>query len=298
MVLVRIDKNGVDKIEKNNNEENMSPKKPLLKSKNSVVNNATPKKIKSEESPIKKSESAMEVDSPKIAELSSKIKDKPAVRVSVKNDGSAPPKTDSLIHLLVQGLQSGDQKMLDTVLCKRDDTMISNTIGKLPLDLIAPLLHELQRLLHYKGDNNIIAMKWLEILLHTKLSFILTLPDLEGSLASLLQLLNSRTDVFDRLLRLKGRLGLMLSQVKVEPDVRLNAEALLRYQEESSSSEDEGDDDDDADSFDEDMNEVKEEEEDGEEADQDLSNDESSLDEEMNADEKSDEEVYEISDSS
>lgn len=88
--------------------------------------------------------------------------------------GNEPPTVDSSVHLLVQGLESGDRRMLDTVFGQGDETIIKNTIDKLPLDVIPALLNVLRKYLYYKGDNNTIYMRWLEKLIHSKLSFILT----------------------------------------------------------------------------------------------------------------------------
>lgn len=118
-------------------------------------------------------------------ERSSKKKAKVAASAAGKADvakesmfdgmsGTEPPTADSLVHLLVQGLESGDRRMLDTVFMRGDETIIKNTIDKLPLDMIPSLLAELKRYLYFKGDNNLIYMRWLERLIQSKLSFILT----------------------------------------------------------------------------------------------------------------------------
>jgi hypothetical protein len=162
-------------------------------------------------------------------------------------EGTEPPTTDSSVHLLVQGLQSGDRRMLDTVFTRADESVMKNTIDKLPLDLIPSLLNVLRKYLYYKGDNNIIYMRWLEKLIHSKLSFILTLPDLHNDLTPICELLNVRTDSFDRALRLKGRLNLMLSLATTSEATQSvpAKDALLKYQEESTSEDEdqEGDDD-------------------------------------------------------
>jgi len=134
---------------------------------------------------------------------------------------------------------------LDTVFTRVDETVMKNTIDKLPLDLIPSLLNVLRKYLYYKGDNNIIYMRWLEKLIHSKLSFILTLPDLHDHLTPICELLNVRTDSFDRALRLKGRLNLMLSLAPTsEATESVPArESLLKYQEESTSEDEEQEDD-------------------------------------------------------
>ena len=85
-----------------------------------------------------------------------------------------PPRTDNLSQVLVQALQNSDKRMLDTVLCAKDDKIVYNTLSSLPIELIDPLLRELQKCLYYKGEQTLTYMKWLETLIQTKLSFILT----------------------------------------------------------------------------------------------------------------------------
>lgn len=56
------------------------------------------------------------------------------------------PKQDNLAQLLVQGLHSKDKKMLQSVLCKRDETIVRNTVKRLPMVVVVPLLTELTNL--------------------------------------------------------------------------------------------------------------------------------------------------------
>jgi len=136
--------------------------------------------------------------------------------------------------------------MLEYALNLDDEVLIKNTISKLPLEVIPKLLSELQKCLFYKGEDasQFGYMRWLETLLQNKLSFILTMPELGENLGPIRELLNARTDVFDRLLRLKGRLNFMLSQTStvVEVNKMTDKEALLKFQEDTSSDEEGSDD--------------------------------------------------------
>ncbi|RWS27075.1 WD repeat-containing protein 43-like protein [Leptotrombidium deliense] len=153
---------------------------------------------------------------------------------------SETPRADNFVHLLMQGLQSKDRRMLDTVLSRGDVNIITNTVKKLPIEYLSSLLSELQHRLYYKGDANLVYLSWLETLLQTKLSIILTLPNIDSQLMPLLELLNIRCDIFDRVYKLKGRLNLMLSQITTEThEDTTKKEALLKYQD--SSTEDESD---------------------------------------------------------
>ena len=94
--------------------------------------------------------------------------------VMAVSDRASQPTSDSLAHVLVQGLQTRDKQMLDTVLNNSDDKIIRNTIKKLPIDSITLLLTQLQSFLFYKSENTITYIKWMEQLLNLRLSFILT----------------------------------------------------------------------------------------------------------------------------
>ena len=51
-----------------------------------------------------------------------------------------------MIQLLLQGLHNRDRRILDSVLDRADDELIENTVRKLPVDGVIPLIEELQ---HY-----------------------------------------------------------------------------------------------------------------------------------------------------
>jgi hypothetical protein len=93
---------------------------------------------------------------------------------AIESNSIEPPTSDSLVHLLVQGLQSKDKQMLETVLSNKDEKLIRNTIKKLPIECIALFLYELQSCLFNKGEHTFIYLKWLELLLHLRLTFLMT----------------------------------------------------------------------------------------------------------------------------
>ena len=59
---------------------------------------------------------------------------------------TTPPRTDSMVQLLLQGLHNKDRKILDSVLDRADEELIENTVKKLPVEFVIPLIRELQ---HY-----------------------------------------------------------------------------------------------------------------------------------------------------
>ncbi|WAR18507.1 WDR43-like protein [Mya arenaria] len=88
-----------------------------------------------------------------------------------------PPKADTLVTLLVQGLQSRDNKLLSNVFCMRDKKLLENTVRKLPVQMVIPLF-----------------------------------PEIVETLSPLYQMMDNRTSMLGRLSRLKGKVDIMLSQ--------------------------------------------------------------------------------------
>lgn len=58
------------------------------------------------------------------------------------NEGSIP-RSNNMIHLLMQGMKSKDEKLIKTVLLKKDKQIIRNTLRKLPIIGIYDLLEHL-----------------------------------------------------------------------------------------------------------------------------------------------------------
>lgn len=77
----------------------------------------------------------------------------------LSHDGEAakttPPRTDSLLQLLLQGLHNKDPKILASVLDRADESLIENTVRKLPIEAIVPLVQELQHYIKVRVGSNI-----------------------------------------------------------------------------------------------------------------------------------------------
>lgn len=56
---------------------------------------------------------------------------------------SKVPKGDNMVQLLIQGLQSKDKNIVRTVLCKKDEELIKNTVKRLPVTALVSLIQEL-----------------------------------------------------------------------------------------------------------------------------------------------------------
>ncbi|KAG1663724.1 WD repeat-containing protein 43 [Nymphon striatum] len=146
------------------------------------------------------------------------------------------PSTDNMMHLLIQGLQSTDQKMLNSVLQKSNEVEIRNTVRLLPNQYILPLINELTKRIHGKSQSNHSYVKWLLSVLTNHTAYFMMHHDVSQLLRPLNELLNSKLELFHRLSKLSGKLELILSQVSskhLEPKLNISTEPLLLYEEDS-----------------------------------------------------------------
>jgi len=65
---------------------------------------------------------------------------------------ATPPRADSLIQLLLQGLNNKDRKILNSVLDRADEELIEKTVRKMPVESVLPLVTELQHYIKVMAD--------------------------------------------------------------------------------------------------------------------------------------------------
>ncbi|XP_046675247.1 WD repeat-containing protein 43 isoform X1 [Homalodisca vitripennis] len=129
------------------------------------------------------------------------------------SSSSTQPKTEGMAHLLIQGLQSKDKSLLQNVLFRRDEAAITQTVQRLPVQVIGLLVKELSVLLQGKTFTNQVAAVWLKALLATHSGQLLADPSATAAFSPLLGLVETRVNCLAPLGRLRGRLDLMLHQV-------------------------------------------------------------------------------------
>ncbi|XP_030303803.1 WD repeat-containing protein 43 isoform X2 [Calypte anna] len=155
------------------------------------------------------------------------------------------PQTDSFAVLLVQGLESNDAEILNRVLNTRKESVIKNTVARMPIHAVIPLLHELTKRLQGNPYSASLMVRWLKSVFTLHASYLSTLPDLIPQLGMLYQLMESRVKTLQKLSRLHGRLFILVTQVAASETVQdateVNQTAKLVYEDESS--EEEGSDD-------------------------------------------------------
>uniref|UniRef100_A0A8C4ADK0 Small-subunit processome Utp12 domain-containing protein n=1 Tax=Denticeps clupeoides TaxID=299321 RepID=A0A8C4ADK0_9TELE len=179
--------------------------------------------------------------------------------------GVSSLQTDSFAVLLVQGLESKDNTILNKVLQTRKETLIRNTVARLPLPAILPLVEELSTRMQGNPNSAIFMVQWLKAVLTQHTSYLSSLPDLVSQLGRLYHMIESRVKWYQQLTRLHGKLHLLMTQVATSnsaPRVsELDHTAKLVYEESSEEDEASGDEglpEDDSDNWEDDDEEEEE----------------------------------------
>ncbi|GIY94128.1 WD repeat-containing protein 43 [Caerostris extrusa] len=172
----------------------------------------------------------------KALELSKTPKDLPEEEPSIK--------LDSMRHLLLQGLQSKDNDILNTVFQCGDKKIIRNTLQKLPIQSISLVLKQLYLRLNKQEPRNHPCSEWLTQLLSIHWPYLMSCKDKDVYIDPILQVIGAKTEKFSEMMRLQGGLNSLYSQGKSSISNSKNplAEPLEIYESESS---DESEDDDD-----------------------------------------------------
>ncbi|KAJ3171134.1 hypothetical protein HDU88_008170 [Geranomyces variabilis] len=198
-----------------------------------------------------------------------------------KTKSKRPPTATSLHHLLSQGIHTGDVQLLEQAFHVHDPDAILATVRRLPPSQVIPLLDQLTLRLQKKPTRARELVEWVRAIVLVHAGYLLSSPHLAAGLASLYQTLDARVGVFQKLLRLSGRLDLIVSQNSLRNRVAAGNEtgerqheALYTYDEDEDDDEHEaggsdGDAVDGVDDEDDEDSEMSEEDEDDEEEDED-----------------------------
>jgi len=150
---------------------------------------------------------------------------------------SLTPRTDTLAQLLAQGLHSNDTRILDSVLDRADVELIDNTVKRIPAEAVVPLVTVLQKYIKGRGMVNASHSKWLKAVLTIHTGYLVSVPECQDLLTPLYALLETRTQHYNQVLQLRGKLELLTMQTmdrQGETVVDTEKQALIVYQDESS----------------------------------------------------------------
>jgi len=150
-----------------------------------------------------------------------------AKQAGAGDDRIIPVPANALSRTLTQALHSSDARLLETCLAHSDQTIIRNTVQRLPPQLAVPLVTAcVERLGRgHRGANlkgggggasaqrGSALIRWVKAVLVVHTAHLMNIPDLVARLSGLHATLSSRLLLQDRLLTLNGRLDLVLSQI-------------------------------------------------------------------------------------
>jgi U3 small nucleolar RNA-associated protein 5 len=132
---------------------------------------------------------------------------------SKNNDIAQAPTSDSLVTLIEQSLQSGDDTLLEQCLSCEDINVVEATAKRLPISRIVVFIKKLVSKFERRPSRGLLLTRWLAALLRFHTSYLIAVPDLSHQLAGLSQILEQRLTSYTKLASLSGRLDLLMSQV-------------------------------------------------------------------------------------
>ncbi|KAG2426863.1 hypothetical protein HYH02_014716 [Chlamydomonas schloesseri] len=128
--------------------------------------------------------------------------------------GSA--KADSLSVLLTQAIRSNDRALLERCLATSSTSVIANTVARIvPMDAANFLKAAVDRLVS-KPNRAVQLVPWIRAVLHHHTAYLMSAPGVQPALTSLFQAIDARVRLHDPLLRLYGRLGLVLHHTRAD----------------------------------------------------------------------------------
>jgi hypothetical protein len=123
-----------------------------------------------------------------------------------------PPTSDSLVTLVEQALQSGDDSLLETCLAA-EASVVQTTAMRLSTQWVVPLLRKVVAKFEKRPSRGALLTVWVASLLRSHTSFLVTVGDLSSQLSGLGQMLELRLGTYCKLSSLAGRLDLLMAQV-------------------------------------------------------------------------------------
>jgi Dip2/Utp12 Family len=142
-----------------------------------------------------------------------KMTDVPVAVSSAQAAGEDGPSSNSLVVIIEQALQSGDDALLEQSLACDDVSIIEATSKRLPPGRVVQLLRKLVAKFEKRPSRGLLLTRWLAAVLRFHTSFLISVPDLSAQLAGLSQMLEQRLSSYTKLAALGGRLDLLMSQI-------------------------------------------------------------------------------------
>ncbi|XP_070507606.1 WD repeat-containing protein 43 [Chironomus tepperi] len=147
---------------------------------------------------------------------------------------SKKPNAKKLTHQLVQGLHGHDAVILRNVLRQTDEETVRLTVKYLEPKYVMPFVNELSLLMSKKTAGSEMALIWLRHLIQTHSSSLMSYGhiNLMNTFGTTLGIIDHRTQNLSGLMRLRGRLDLLVGQLKQTSDFddEVHNENVLVYE--------------------------------------------------------------------
>lgn len=144
------------------------------------------------------------------------------------------PNAKKMTHQLIQGLHGKDANILRTVLRQKDEETVRMTVKFLPSQYVIALVNELSILMTKRTAGSEVALVWLRYLIQTHSSSLMAygIDNLNATFGTTLGIIDHRAESFPKLQRLRGRLELLVRQIKQTDDVNddMKMDNLLVYE--------------------------------------------------------------------
>lgn len=144
------------------------------------------------------------------------------------------PNAKKMTHQLIQGLHGKDANILRTVLRQHDEETVRLTVKYLPSQYVIALVNELSILMTKRTAGSEVALIWLRYLIQSHSSSLMAygIENLNATFGTTLGIIDHRAENFTKLQRLRGRLELLVRQIKRNDDVNddMKMDNLLVYE--------------------------------------------------------------------
>lgn len=144
------------------------------------------------------------------------------------------PNAKKLTYQLIQGLHGSDANILRTVLRQTDEETVRLTVKYLPTQYVMSFVNELSLLMSKKTAGSEIALTWLRYLIQTHSGSLMAYgaTNLCNTFGTTLGIIDHRTQNLPKLLRLRGKLEILVSHLKQNSDLdeEIHNENVLVYE--------------------------------------------------------------------
>jgi U3 small nucleolar RNA-associated protein 5 len=141
----------------------------------------------------------------------------------------------SLHQMLSQSIVSLDSEMFERCLMVRDQKLIRQTVQRLSSPLVVDFLNQILVRLSEKPKRATHLIEWIRASLMFHSSYLMSLPELSSTLASLYRHLEQRVGFYEKLMKVSGKLDMILCQSNAREEQE-SQEAMQTYDEEQDES--------------------------------------------------------------